>query len=147
MGEDGFLFFRVDPVEEVYGFGFVVVEAGDLLCEKGDEEGLELEAAVEEAEFLEDDLRALEAFGGLVVVHALLEVTGDLVAGDEFAFDFVADGEGGVLADEVEHAVDGGEELFPLLPGHRRRGGGGLIGRMRDRGWRRGGLAGEGEAR
>ena len=71
VGEDGFLLFGVDPVEEVYGLGFVVVEAGDLLGEQANEEGLEVEGAIEQAELLEDDLGALEALGGLVILHAL----------------------------------------------------------------------------
>jgi hypothetical protein len=63
VGEDGLLLVDIDPVEHVDGLGFGVVVGFDLLLEQGQQEGLEVEVAVEEAELLEDDFVALEAFG------------------------------------------------------------------------------------
>ena len=100
------LIFGLDPVEEVYGFSLVVVEAGDLLGEELEEEGAEVEVTVEQAEFLEDELGALHAFGVSVFVELLLEISGDLGARDEAALDGAADGEMGVFADELRDLVD-----------------------------------------
>jgi hypothetical protein len=81
------------PVEHIYGLGLVVVEASDLLCEQRDEEGTQVEVAIEQAELLEDDLGAFEPFGAFVFGKLLLQVAGDFVAGDELALDAVDDGQ------------------------------------------------------
>ena len=142
VGEDGLLVFGGDPIEEVHGFGLVVVEAGDLLGEELEEEGAEVEVAVEQAELFEDQLGALHALGVLVFVELLAEIRGDFGAGDEAALDGVKRGQVGVFADELGDLVDGGEEFFRLLLGHG-RGVGVLWLRLGGRlgyGWWRGGL-------
>lgn len=152
VGEDGFLGIGVEPVEEVDCAGFGVVIAGDLLGEKAEEEGAEIEVAVEKAEFFEDDFTALHALGVFVVFKAQLEVGLDFSAGDEASLDLVMDGKAGFSGGEVEEIVDGFEKLFGLLWGDAGGGlggrlGDGLVGGLRGVGFglRRGGLREGGE--
>ena len=69
VGQHRLLLVDVDPVEHVDGLGFGVVVGLDLLFEQREQEGLEVEVAVEQAEFLEHDFAALQALGAFVFVE------------------------------------------------------------------------------
>ena len=117
VGEDRLLLVDVDPVEHVDGLGFGVVVGFDLLLEQGEQKGLEVEVAVEQAELLEHDFVALEAFGVLVVVEFFLEVALDGGAGGELALDRALDGQPGFIGGELDELVDQRKELLGLLGG------------------------------
>ncbi len=109
------LLFGIDPVEQVHGLGFGVVVGFDLLLEERQQEGLELEVVVEEAEFLEHDFVALQALGALVLVEFFFEVAFHGGARGELALDGAFDGQAGFVGGEFDELVDQGEELFGLL--------------------------------
>ena len=137
----GFCSSMLDPVEHVDGFGFGVVEGLDLLLEQRQQKGLEVEVAVEEAELLEDDFVALEAFCAPVVVEFLLEVAFDGGAGGELALDGALDGQTGLVGGELDEFVDEGEKLLGLLGGDVGCGLG-LVGSLGAGGWRPAGRRG-----
>ena len=105
--EDGLLLVGLDPVEHVDGLGFVVVVAGDLLGEQADEEGAQVEVAVQQAELLQDDFRSLQPLGALVFFEALLQVLAYFVACDQPALDVRHAGQGGIGRGEGHDLVDG----------------------------------------
>ena len=117
VGQDGLLLVDVYPVKHVDGFGFGVVEGLNLLFEQRQEKGLEVEVAIEEAELLEDDFVALEAFCVLVVVEFFLEVALDLGAGRQLAFYCAFDGQTSLLGGEFDELVDERKKLLGLLRG------------------------------
>jgi hypothetical protein len=97
VGQDRLLLLDVDPVQHVDGLGFGVVVGLDLLFEKRQQKGLEVEVAVEQAEFLEDDFAALEAFGALVLVELFFQIAFHFGAGGDLALDVALDGQPGLL--------------------------------------------------
>lgn len=115
VGEHWLLLVDGYPVEHVNGFGFGVVVSLDLLLEQREEEGLEVEVFVEEAEFFQDNLALLQALGALIVVEALLEVGFHGGAAGEAALDLGLDGQAGFLRGELHELVDEREELLGLL--------------------------------
>ena len=113
VGHDRLLLLHGHPVEQVYGFCFGIVVAGYFFSQERDEEGLQIEIAREQAEFFEHQFRAAQAFG-VLVVHMLGEEGDDLVAAGQLAFDFMFDGQAGLLAVEFQNFIDGVEEFFGL---------------------------------
>ena len=117
VGKDGLLLLDRDPVKQGDALGFGVVIGLDLLLEQGEEEGFEIEIAVEKTELLEHDFAALHAFGAFVLVEFLLEVGFDISAGGELALDLAGGLETGFGGGEGGELVDKGEELFGLVGG------------------------------
>ena len=87
MRQDRLLLVDTHPVQHVDSLGFGVIVGCDLLIEEGEQEGLEGEIVVEEAEFLEDDFTLLEAFGSLIFVEFLFQISFDHGAGGELTLD------------------------------------------------------------
>ncbi len=124
VGQHRLLLLDAHPVEHVDGLGLGVVVGLDLFLEQRQQEGLEGEVAVQQAEFLEYDFAALHALGALVFVELLFQIAFDGGAGGDLALDLALDGQAGLVGGEFDQLIDQREELARLLGG--------------DLGWRRG---------
>ena len=113
VGHDRLLLFHGHPVEQVDGFCFGIVVAGDFFSQERDEESLQIEIARKQAEFLQHQFRTAQALG-VFVVHVLGEEGDDLVAAGQLAFHFMLDGQAGLLAVEFQNFIDGVEEFLGL---------------------------------
>jgi len=70
---------------------------------------------VEEAELLEHNFSALEAFGAFILVEFLFQVGFDFGLAGDLALYVALDGQAGLLRGKLEEFVDEGEEFFCLL--------------------------------
>jgi len=105
----------IHPIEQVHGLGFGVVEGLDLLFEKGEKKWLEGKVAVEQAEFLQHDLVALQTLGAFILVELLFQIGFNRRARDQLAFDGAFDGQPRLVGRELDEHVDHGEELLGLF--------------------------------
>ena len=117
VGQHRLLLLDVHPVEQVHGLGFRVVIGFDLLFEQREQKGFQLEVAVQQAEFLQDDFAALEAFCALILLEFLLQIAFHGCAGGDLTLDCAFDGQAGLLRGELEQFIDQREELSGLFGG------------------------------
>ena len=87
VGENRLLLVDGHPVEHVHGLGLGIVVGFDLLLEQGQQERLQVEVAVEQAELLQHDFAALQALGAFVFLELLVQVRLHGVARGELALD------------------------------------------------------------
>ncbi len=87
VGQNRLLLVDRHPVEHVHGLGLGVVIGLDLLLEQGQQERLQVEVAIEQAELLQHDFAALQALGALVLLEFLVQIRLDGVARGELALD------------------------------------------------------------
>ena len=73
---------------------------------------MQIEVTRQEAEFLEDDLRALQPLGVFVLIHFFIDIFRNLLAAGQLAFYLLLDRITGVLAEPVQGFIDGSEELL-----------------------------------
>jgi hypothetical protein len=85
-----------DPIEQIHGFCLAVVVRGNLLVEQLDEERLQMEILVDEAELLEDNFGPLHAFG-VLVVHFPKEILFDFGTRGQVGLHLVLDGQLGIF--------------------------------------------------
>src|SRR6185437_2218788 len=109
------------PVKKIHRLSFRVVVPGDLLLEKANQKGLQIEILGQEAEFFQDELGSAQALNVFVLGHALLQIRNHFFAARHAVLDF----ERGVFAGKVENGIDVAEKLLRLL-----RGDFGLCGRL-----------------
>ena len=100
------------PVEQVDGLGLGVVVGLDLLLKQRQQERLQLEVAVEQAELLQHDFPALQALGALVFLELLVQVSLHRGAGGELTLDRALDGQPGLLRGELEELIDQRKQLL-----------------------------------
>src|SRR6185437_10989998 len=103
------------PVKKIHRLSFRVVVPGDLLLEKANQKGLQIEILGQEAEFFQDELGSAQALNVFVLGHALLQIRHHLFAAGQAALHAVLDFERGVFAGKVEDGIDVAEKLLGLL--------------------------------
>ena len=114
VGHDRLLHVGVDPVEQIDGFVVGVIPSFDLLLVEAEHVLAEIEVAGQQAELFERQGGSVEAFAGSLLLEAVLDVFGDLVAGGQLLFDRVEDGKAGAFAGEAQDVVDGAEKFLGL---------------------------------
>ena len=98
VGHDRLLHVGFDPVEQIDGFVVGVIPAFDLLLVEAEHVLAKIEVAGKQAELFERQGGAVEALAASLLLEAVLDVFGDLVAGGHLLFDRVQDGKAGALA-------------------------------------------------
>ena len=80
MRKHGFLLIRLHPVQQIHHLGLGVVVARNLLRQQAQQKRLQVEAPVQQPEFLQHDLRPLQLLRALILVEALHQVPVHLIA-------------------------------------------------------------------
>ena len=109
------LLVHAHPVQHVHRLGLGVVIGFDLLIQKLQQEGLEVEVLVQQPEFLQYDFALLQPLGVLVVAELLTEIGFHFGAGPYLPFHRALDGQPCLLAGELHELIHQRKQFLGLI--------------------------------